>query len=222
MKRTLIILALAALLVLPLIITGCSCGGTTLTESDKATIQGFGKRLDDHDKAIATINNTLNSLGTETLGKLANLDADELTALVNLDLDTALTDIKQLKADMGNIKDIDKEGSLADLAARVEALENGAAGGGRGQRVLAEGNLHPLGHAIQHERADEEGGQGGDARGQPGNGNRRPGHAGPAGPGAGFVEYAGDQAADAVAAEDEAQGVGDLVDESAGEPHHLN
>ncbi len=129
MKRILIIMSLAVLLVMPLILVGCG-GGTTLTESDKATILGYAKRLDDHDSAIGKINNTLGALNTETLGKLAALDAAELTALLDLDLDTALTDIEQLKIDVSDINDPDKADSLADIVARVEELENGGANNG--------------------------------------------------------------------------------------------
>ncbi|MBA7586933.1 hypothetical protein ES708_28940 [subsurface metagenome] len=129
MKRILIIMSLAVLLVMPLILVGCG-GGTTLTESDKATILGYAKRLDDHDSAIGKINNTLGALDTETLGKLAALDAAELTALLDLDLDTALTDIEQLKTDVIDINDPDKADSLADIVTRVGELENGGTNNG--------------------------------------------------------------------------------------------
>lgn len=131
MKRILIISTLAALLVLPLIFTGCG-DDVTLTESDIATIRGFGARLDSHDQSIATINTTLNGLDTDALGKLADLDADELAALLDLDLSTTKDDVTQLKTDMADLKDVNKDGSLADLAARVGVLENGGAGGSGG------------------------------------------------------------------------------------------
>lgn len=119
MKRTLIIMSLAVLLIMPLIIAGCD-GGTTLTDSDVAAIQGFGTRLDSHDSSIATINNTLNSLDTETLNGLAALDADDLAALLALSLATVPTDVSQLKTDMITLK-----GTTSDIEDRVEALENG-------------------------------------------------------------------------------------------------
>lgn len=128
MKRTLIIMSLAALLVMPLILVGCG-GGATLTESDVATIRGFGARLDSHDQSIATINNTLNTLDTETLNGLAALDAAELTALLGLSLSTVPADVTQLKTDMAGLKNPGIEGSLPDLVARVEALENDQSGG---------------------------------------------------------------------------------------------
>lgn len=126
MKRILIIMSLAVL-VMPLILAGCSCGGgTTLTEGDVTTIRGFGTRLDGHDQAIAKINTTLGTLDSETLNKLAALDATALAALLNLDLDTALADIEKLKTDVSDINDPDKDGSLAK---RVKDLENDQSGG---------------------------------------------------------------------------------------------
>lgn len=130
MKRSLIILSLAVLLVLPLTLAGCGDGGTTLTESDKATILGFGKRLDGHDTDIGILQGKTMGLDAATVAKLVALDADALAALLDLDLSTIVDDVDQLKTDVSDINDPDKAGSLADIVARVGELENGGTNNG--------------------------------------------------------------------------------------------
>ncbi len=122
MKKTLIIISILAVLVggiIPLV----GCGGTKLSESDLVTIRGFSTRLDAHDSAIATIQNTIASLDTATLIKLAALDADKLTALLSLDtaaLTSGLTALETWK--------IDQETWKTSIETRVAALEAGDGG----------------------------------------------------------------------------------------------
>ena len=154
MKRTLMIITmLAVLVILPLALAGCSCGGgATLTENDIAIIRadhtkltGFGTRLDDAEGDIADVRGVTDKLDDETLATLvalAALDAETLERLVGLEEDEleALLNLKEWQDDLQNP---DKDGSLADIEARLEDLENSQPDGNGGN-----GGSNPDGELV--------------------------------------------------------------------------
>jgi len=106
MKKALMIIALAALLAIPLVgLTGC---GNTLSDSDLATIRGFGTRMDDAEKDIGTLKADLAAIGSGS-----GVDG----------IEAGIADIEEiLDGIAGDIADIEDD-NIA-LAERITALEN--------------------------------------------------------------------------------------------------
>jgi hypothetical protein len=133
MKKTFITILVAALVITPLVLAGC--GGSGLSDEDIAVIKadhnklnGYGTRLDDAEADISTIKGVTDKLDDGTLASLealAKLDADTLGKLAELGEDE-LEALLTLKSWQDELEDPDKEGSLADLEEKVEALESGS------------------------------------------------------------------------------------------------
>jgi outer membrane lipoprotein-sorting protein len=135
MKKTLITILVAALVITPLVLAGCGCGGSELSKEDIAVIQadhnklnGYVTRLDDAEADISTIRGVTDKLDADTLATLealAKLDADTLGKLAELEEDE-LEALLTLQGWQDDLKDPNKDGSLADLEERIEALESGS------------------------------------------------------------------------------------------------
>jgi len=106
MKKALVIVLLAALLVIPLV--GLTACGNTLSDSDLATIRGFATRMDNAEKAIAAVKSDLAGIGAGS--DVEGIEAD-------------IADIEEiLDGITGDIADIEDDNVA--LAARIAALEN--------------------------------------------------------------------------------------------------
>jgi hypothetical protein len=136
MKKTLITILVAALVITPLVLAGCSCGGSSglsdediaVIKSDHNKLNGYGTRLDDAEASISTLQGVTDKLDDDTLASLealADLDADTLGKLAELEEDE-LEALLTLKSWQDDLKDPNKDGSITDLEERVEALENGS------------------------------------------------------------------------------------------------
>lgn len=113
MKKVLAIIALAALLVMPLILAGC--GGTTLTESDIATIQGLKARVDSLEAQQASLSSTVANISPGT--------SEEDITQIKADLDSIRADLDGLKASDDTATLDLLTALIAKLETRIEALE---------------------------------------------------------------------------------------------------
>jgi prefoldin subunit 5 len=114
MKKVLII----SLVVLLVGLTGLTACGGGISETDKATIRGFGTRLDNLEAAVASLNSNLANLNTSTLQTDINQAKTDITA-IKTDLEQLKTDDSEINTKLDSLAD-----QIADLETRVKAVED--------------------------------------------------------------------------------------------------
>jgi len=123
-KKTLLVLALVAAVAAVPLLAACSCGGgTSLTESDIKTIRGFPARLDTLDGKTSKLNGKGEYTGTLDAGIATLSDEDA----------AAIADVATLRSELDALKAGDNETTIAELEARIAALEDEAGTGGNGE-----------------------------------------------------------------------------------------
>jgi len=123
MRKALITISLVLLLT-ALLLGQTACNGTTITDSDLATIRGLIARVDNLESSDATQNSKLTNLSTGTL---------------QTDVSQVKSDIAAIKADITVLKSANSTdgAKVAALEARIKALEDKLATGSTNQDTLS-------------------------------------------------------------------------------------